>query len=315
MLGAQDFCGYYDWTFHHVRKNFGEKALSDLWSFAVGRDSQSHYIELGSRHGMKGLFEAWRHTGEDEQCDWTFTLDEARNVLRWDMRKCPSKGFLLEHDLHSDEDYCDHCIGWEKSMLGTLGMEMVHHEHNHCGQCWGEIRIKGKPYETLKLDCDIRHDPRWRAGFVDQFVDQDKSNPHPLAALKSWLGGSSLVLVQDGELPPSPREQVVPLLTAASYVRADIARSVVMIESPPHASILEALSRKLHAVKTDDRPCLLYPYVPKAADIPFTQYQLPRPLAVLPMLIHVGSYEHKANSESLTTLEWMQGVADAINRH
>ena len=32
---------------------------------------------LTANPGMRGLFEAWRHTGEDELCDWTFTLDES----------------------------------------------------------------------------------------------------------------------------------------------------------------------------------------------------------------------------------------------
>ena len=39
MLGCHDFCGYYDWTFAHVVKNFGNDALRDLWSEAIGADA------------------------------------------------------------------------------------------------------------------------------------------------------------------------------------------------------------------------------------------------------------------------------------
>ena len=112
MLGCHDFCGYYDWTFAFLRKHFGEPAAVSLWEHAIGGESQAHYLVAGQKAGLKGLYDTWVTTGEDEKCDWTFTLDEQRNVLRTDMRQCPSKGFLLGNDLVADEDYCDHCEGW-----------------------------------------------------------------------------------------------------------------------------------------------------------------------------------------------------------
>ena len=71
----------------------------------------------GLRGPLRGLYKTWVGTGEEENCDWTFTLDEEKNVLRWDMRECPSKGFLIRHDLNADEDYCNHCMGWIIPML------------------------------------------------------------------------------------------------------------------------------------------------------------------------------------------------------
>src|SRR4051812_28330701 len=140
MLGCQDFCGYYDWTFAFVRQRFGEEALHELWAEAIGGESQSHYSLAGARDGLRGLYDTWTKTGEEENCDWTFTLDEARNVLRWDMRRCPSKGLLINEDLAADEDYCDHCMGWMIPLLSQIGVEVAAHEHNHFGQCWGEMR-------------------------------------------------------------------------------------------------------------------------------------------------------------------------------
>src|SRR5438128_8368535 len=104
MLGCQDFCGYYDWTFHHVRQRYGQQAVHELWAKAIGGDSQDHYLRAAQRAGLRGLYEVWTQTGKDEKCDWTFTLDEERNVLRWDMRQCPSKGFLINNNLNADED-------------------------------------------------------------------------------------------------------------------------------------------------------------------------------------------------------------------
>jgi hypothetical protein len=128
MLGCQDFCGYYDWSFHHVRRRFGQAAVELLWREAIGGDSQKHYSDPAAETGLGALYKAWVNTGEDEQCDWTFTLDEEKNVLRWDMRECPSKGFLVKNDLQADEDYCNHCMGWIIPMLEGIGAEIVEHE-------------------------------------------------------------------------------------------------------------------------------------------------------------------------------------------
>ena len=164
MLGCHDFCGHYDWTFHYVSRRWGRVAVELLWREAIGRDSQRHYFESAVEGGLRGLYETWTKTGQDERCDWTFTLDEEKNVLRWDMRECPSKGYLIQNDLNADEDYCNHCMGWTIPLLESVGVEIVEHEHNHCGQCWATMRMKDRPSQPLTVDGDIRNDPRWRRG-------------------------------------------------------------------------------------------------------------------------------------------------------
>jgi hypothetical protein len=320
MLGVQDFCGYYDWTFHHFRKHFGDAELKALWAVAIGTDSQRHYIENGRRDGLKGLYETWHHTGEDEQCDWTFTLDESRNVLRWDMRKCPSKGFLLHNNRHADEDYCDHCIGWVKSALTTLGMEMAHHEHNHCGQCWGEMRVKGKPYHSLGLDCDIRKDPRWDAGHIDRFVDQDKAplrpdvstSSDPMRVFFDFLAGQRLSATYT-TASPGGEDPAIAILSATAYVQSIVDRCVVLIESPPLESTLRSLAAKVAAIAPARQPLLLYPYLPKSIDIPFARYGLPRPLPMLPILIRAGAYSHDPDVLPPSTSEWMERLTAVVN--
>ena len=92
MLGCQDFCGYYEWTFHYLRRRFGDEALKEYWSHAIANDSQMHYIQAAEAEGLKGLYKCWAQTGENEQCDWTVTLDEINNSLHINMQHCPSKG-------------------------------------------------------------------------------------------------------------------------------------------------------------------------------------------------------------------------------
>ncbi len=55
MLGCQDFCGYYDWTFHFVRRSWGQEAVRQLWAEAIGGDSQQHYAQSALRRPARPL--------------------------------------------------------------------------------------------------------------------------------------------------------------------------------------------------------------------------------------------------------------------
>lgn len=290
MLGAQDFCGYYDWTFHFVRSRYGDAALRDLWALAVGLDAQRHYLALGEHKGMRGLFDAWKHTGEDEQCDWTFTLDESRNVLRWDMRRCPSKGFLIAQDRQGDQDYCDHCIGWESAMLARLGMEMARHEHNHCGQCWGEIRVKGKSYRSPANGVDIRNDPRWMAGHLDRFAENQCVSPDPVKTILDWAHKHGPIRVDsEGESAPSTGGVLTSARRFLDMPRNDAV--AVLIDHLPDEAHLRALAKRW--ASAGGTTLLLYPFLPGGLSIRFPNHGLPRPLPVLPLWIRAGVYRHE----------------------
>ncbi|MBI4557290.1 MAG: hypothetical protein HY706_06885 [Candidatus Hydrogenedentes bacterium] len=140
MIGVQDFNGHYDWTFEYIRRTFGEKALREYWSEAISFDSQRHAFELMRDKGFVGMDEYWAHTLTQEEAGYSLTRTE--DVFRIDMHDCPSKGYLIEHGLAAYEDYCEHCMGWIGPLAQAAGFT-VDHEHNHCGQCWWELRKKG----------------------------------------------------------------------------------------------------------------------------------------------------------------------------
>jgi hypothetical protein len=318
MLGCHDFCGYYEWTFHFIRREFGDVAVRRFWSDGIGLDSQRHYLELGRATGLKGLFDAWAHTGEDEQCDWTFTLDEKKNVLRWDMRKCPSKGFLLQNDLNADEDYCDHCIGWESAMLGELGYEMIRHEHNHSGQCWGEMTVRGSNPPELQLDCDIRKDPRWNDGYVDGFSrhvklpvlnsprHQPDSDWHSLLAQK--LTAPRLVVLGRGpslhNLPPDATRDAALAVTGSAFAAGESwwkTPDLVLINSPTDEPLLEGIARRYATEPAATAPLLAYAFLPSQPPVAFPSLRLPRPCPILPSLIRSGLYRHIPHAPFPTT--------------
>ena len=101
---------------------------------------------------------------KDEGAGCQTTVGEG--VFRIDMQECPSKGFLLRNSLAAYHDYCEHCMGWIGPMLNEAGFT-ADHEHNHCGQCWWEIRRASDntpPSNPGKLAGanDVRLRPEWK---------------------------------------------------------------------------------------------------------------------------------------------------------
>lgn len=304
MLGCQDFCGYYDWTFAFVRSRFGQHAVAALWAEAIAGESQRHYADAGAARGLRGLYDTWNKTGQDEHCDWTFTLDEGRNVLRWDMRSCPSKGFLIHNDLQADEDYCDHCMGWMVPLLDRIGVEVVAHEHNHCGQCWGEMRMKGRPTDPLDLPIDIRKDARWGHGYVDRFSANSKlpllanSSADPCQVLRDWFS------------PPRTPTTIVTGDQYAEGVGGTVSPSGVVIGQS--AAALPRLVTRFDAAAPAARPLLMHTFLPGLPPIDFLAASLPRPVPILPLLLRAGVYVHRPKAPAPTTEEFVTLLVQAL---
>ncbi len=328
MLGCQDFCGYYDWTFAHVRRQFGARAVEALWADAIGGDAQQHYSEAIERAGLRGLLRVWQHTGEDEHCDWTFTLDEPRNVLRWDMRQCPSKGFLNANDLAADEDYCDHCMGWVIPLLARAGIVVRAHEHNHCGQCWAELGFSGRSSQPLQVEADVRGDPHWNRGCLDRWADGRKCPIMPEVSptadscelLSAWFGRTDrLVLLGRGPSASEPWASQLPadavIVTDTSYAKRDVFAGepmAVLIGDGPR-DLAQAAAR-FSATPWERRPLLMHTYLPLASPIDFASAGLPRPVPILPLLIRTGLYAHQPNQPYPTTGVFMLLLAVALGK-
>ncbi|MCE9591209.1 MAG: hypothetical protein K8S99_11870 [Planctomycetes bacterium] len=329
MLGCHEFCGYYDWTFRHMRQHHGQQAVRDLWEHAIGRDSQMHYLLAGKDRGLAGLYDCWVKTGEDEHCDWTFTLDEERNVLRCDMRKCPSKGFLIENDLANDEDYCDHCAGWIKPMLAELGLTFDH-EHNHAGQCWWEMHPKEGPWQPLDLDIDIRKSPRWNAGFLERWKNGQRlpildegGASDPTQVLHDWFKDVESILVLGRG--PSSREAAALVKEYDAVVVADptYAMKDVFADEPravllgDRSLVLPRVAERFNATPAAKRPLLMHMFLPtllREEATPFVSLGLPRPVPILPLLIREGLYKHNPGGVYPTTGTFLAMLAVALGK-
>jgi hypothetical protein len=328
MLGCQDFCGYYDWTFHFVRRSWGQQAVRQLWAEAIGGEAQQHYAQSASRAGLRGLYQQWTKTGVEESCDWTFTLDEARNVLRFDMRQCPSKGFLLANDLQADEDYCDHCMGWTVPLLSGVGVELIEHEHNHCGQCWGTMRGKDRPTQPLEVEADIRRDGRWNCGFLHRWRS-DRPQPllrsvspssDPCDVLAAWFeAANGLVILGPESAAPEACRSLVPgcALLTIGKIYADgrqcpIDPSAVLLGD--ERDELAGVAARFQATAAERRPLILHHFLPRGPMLDFVSAGLPRPVPILPLLIRRGLYRHQPGGPTPDLTELLMLLAAALQK-
>lgn len=173
MIGVQDFCGHYDWTFEYIRTTFGEAALRAYWAEAIAFDSQAHAFDLIRDQGFAGMEAYWGHTLDME--DAGYAIARTDDAFRIDMHACPSKGFLIEHGLEAHADYCAHCMGWIRPVAERAGFS-VDHEHNHCGQCWWEFRKQGTTPDRAALmrrvgESNVENHPRWGEGTHHRYCD------------------------------------------------------------------------------------------------------------------------------------------------
>lgn len=165
MIGCYDFCGHYEWTFAWLEQAGGHPLVRDYWREAIADDSQRHARELIAQEGFVGMAKYWAHTLVEESPELGFAITSQAEVFRIDMHECPSKGFLLRNGLRQYPDYCDHCMGWIGPMMREAGF-VIDHEHNHCGQCWWEMRRANStagPSEPGDLAAakDVRLRPDW----------------------------------------------------------------------------------------------------------------------------------------------------------
>lgn len=169
MIGCYDFCGHYEWTFEWLRQHGGHALVKAFWDEAIHRDSQLHASKLIAEKGIEGMEEYWGVTLDDEGGAHHCTA--MPDVFRIDMHECPSKGFLLRNGLEQYPDYCDHCMGWIGPLMKEAGF-VVDHAHNHCGQCWWEIRRESSGTNVGPIgDLSGQHDVRFRADWTSPKTD------------------------------------------------------------------------------------------------------------------------------------------------
>lgn len=114
MISCKDFIPAYSEFFKYLEKEHGHQEVLDFWNALFTPDGKGislvNYVE---KSGIRGCFEYWAHSLNEEAADFTMYLNEKRGFFQIIMHHCPSKGRLLEQKEKTGippyEHYCLHC--------------------------------------------------------------------------------------------------------------------------------------------------------------------------------------------------------------
>lgn len=123
MISCIEFIPAYSELFKYLEKIGGKPAVIDFWEY-LSDNFLTNLKSLVEQNGIRGCWEYWKKTLNEEAADFTMELDEDKGEFRITMHNCPSKGRLLEYKhIEPYRDYCEHCDLLYRRVLEPLGFE------------------------------------------------------------------------------------------------------------------------------------------------------------------------------------------------
>jgi hypothetical protein len=121
MITCTDFIPAYSHLFEFLEKHGGMDAVDSFWEYLSDK-FLGNLKNLVEEKGIRGCWEYWNHTLNEETADFTMELDEDAGIFKVIMHKCPSKSRLLELQYIAPyHDYCRHCDVLYRRVLEPLG--------------------------------------------------------------------------------------------------------------------------------------------------------------------------------------------------
>lgn len=121
MISCTEFIPAYSELFKSLEKKYGKAVVIKYWEH-ISDDGLDLLKKEVIKNGIRGCFNYWSHTLNEEAADFTMMLDEDKNEFSIDMHSCPSKGLLLSlKHMKPYHDYCGHCDVLYKRALAPLG--------------------------------------------------------------------------------------------------------------------------------------------------------------------------------------------------
>jgi hypothetical protein len=123
MISCTEFIPAYSELFKCLEKAGGKEAVVNFWEY-LSDNFLGNLKSLVEEKGIRGCWEYWTHTLNEEAADFRMELDEEAGEFKITMRHCPSKGRLndIEH-IESYQYYCEHCDTLYRRVLEPLGYE------------------------------------------------------------------------------------------------------------------------------------------------------------------------------------------------
>ena len=132
MISCTEFIPLYSELFRYLEELGGHEEVARHWEYiSDGTISDSLGAHVSAK-GIRGCWDYWSKSLNEEACDFRMELDEEAGTFLIDMRRCPSKGHLLEYP-HVEPywDYCGHCPALYDRVLAKYGIFPVAHDLSH----------------------------------------------------------------------------------------------------------------------------------------------------------------------------------------
>ena len=114
MISCKDFIPAYSEFFKYLERTHGHGEVLSFWESLFVPDGKGiPLVNFVAKSGIRGCFDYWAHSLNEEAADFTMYLNEKRGFFQIVMHHCPSKGRLLELQDETGiapyPHYCLHC--------------------------------------------------------------------------------------------------------------------------------------------------------------------------------------------------------------
>ena len=132
MISCTEFIPLYSELFKYLEELGGHEEVVRHWEYiADGTISDSLGGEVAAK-GIRGCWDYWSKSLNEEACDFRMELNEEEGTFLIDMRRCPSKGHLLDYPhVEPYHDYCGHCPALYNRVLAKYGIFPAGHDLSH----------------------------------------------------------------------------------------------------------------------------------------------------------------------------------------
>jgi hypothetical protein len=144
MISCTEFIPAYSELFKYLESKGGKEAVVEFWEY-LSANFLTNLKHLVEEKGIRGCWEYWKHTLNEEAADFTMELDEEAGKFSITMHHCPSKGMLnaIEH-IEPYRDYCEHCDILYRRVLEPLGYEYEELDFSQCDKAKCKLAVRRK---------------------------------------------------------------------------------------------------------------------------------------------------------------------------